>query len=203
MGKWTREELQQAHDHYLEVAQEAGRTNDWRAWADNFTEDATYIEHHYGTMQGRENIYEWISETMAEWPNSEMKEFPHDWCVCDEERGWWICQIENRFRDPGDGEVYQAYNLTVLKYAGDMKFSSEEDAYNPANFAPVVKAWIDAERRAKNGLSNPWSETIWSPGIMSGRTASLHRSDAESLDHGVAWRSKSVTGSCTPITGPP
>ena len=67
-------------------------------WADNFTEDATYIEHHYGTMQGRENIYEWITKTMAEWPNSEMKEFPHDWCVCDEERGWWICQIENRFR---------------------------------------------------------------------------------------------------------
>ena len=56
---------------------------------------------------------------MAQWPNSEMKEFPHDWCVCDEERGWWICQIENRFVDPGDGEVYQAYNLTVLKYAGD------------------------------------------------------------------------------------
>ena len=58
-------------------------------------------------------IHAWISETMAQWPNSEMKEFPHDWCVCDEERGWWICQIENRFVDPGDGEVYQAYNWTV------------------------------------------------------------------------------------------
>ena len=95
---------------------------------------------------------------MAEWPNSEMKEFPHDWCVCDEERGWWICQIENRFRDPGDGEVYQAYNLTVLKYAGDMQFSSEEDAYNPANFAPVVKAWIDAERTREERLKFARSE---------------------------------------------
>ena len=105
-----------------------------------FTDDATYVEHHYGTFDGRDAIHAWISETMAQWPNSEMKEFPHDWCVCDEERGWWICQIENRFVDPGDGEVYQAYNLTVLKYAGDGRFSSEEDAYNPANFAPVVKA---------------------------------------------------------------
>jgi hypothetical protein len=73
-----------------------------------------------------------------------MTSFPHDWCVCDEERGWWICQIENRFRDPGDGSVHQAANLTVLHYAGDMKFSYEEDAYNPMNFAPVVTGWLEA-----------------------------------------------------------
>jgi hypothetical protein len=83
---------------------------------------------------------------MAQWPNSEMKEFPHDWCVCDVERGWWVCQIENRFRDPGDGEIYEAANVTILKYAGNLQFSSEEDVYNPAAFAPVVKAWIAASR---------------------------------------------------------
>ncbi len=86
---------------------------------------------------------------MAQWPNSEMKEFPHDWCVCDEERGWWICQIENRFVDPGDGEVYEAYNLTRVEVRGRRSFSSEEDAYNPANFAPVVKDWIAAKRKAE------------------------------------------------------
>ena len=73
-----------------------------------------------------------------------MTSFPHDWCVCDEERGWWICRIENRFRDPGDGSVHQAHNLTVLHYAGDMRFSYEEDAYNPANFGPVVGGWLAA-----------------------------------------------------------
>ena len=148
MGQWTRAELERAHQNYLDVAREAGRTKDWRGWADLFTEDAEYVEHHYGRFQGREAIYNWISTTMAEWPNSEMVEFPHDWCVCDEERGWWVCQIENRFRDPGDGQIYQAYNLTLLKYAGDLQFSYEEDVYNPATFAPVVKAWIEAERRA-------------------------------------------------------
>jgi len=151
MGKWTREELQQAHDHYLEVAQEAGRTGDWRAWANMFTEDVTYVEHHYGTFEGREALLAWITDTMSTWPNSEMKEFPHDWCICDEERGWWVCQIENRFVDPGDGEVYEAANITVLKYAGNGLFSSEEDAYNPANFAPVVKSWIAAKRKADAG----------------------------------------------------
>ena len=153
MAKWTRKSCS-GHDSTPSRSRGGRRTNDWRAWADMFTEDATYVEHHYGTFEGRDAIHAWISETMAQWPNSEMKEFPHDWCVCDEERGWWICQIENRFVDPGDGEVYQAYNLTVLKYAGNMQFSSEEDAYNPANFAPVVKAWIDAKRKRQEGLIN-------------------------------------------------
>jgi len=146
VGKWDRTELQRAHDNYLAVAAQAGRSGDWRPWADVFTEDAEYVEHLYGRFVGREQIYEWISKTMAQWPNNEMTMFPHDWCVCDEERGWWICQIENRFNDPGDGGVYQSANITILKYAGDMRFSSEEDVYNPANFAPVVKDWMAAKK---------------------------------------------------------
>ena len=152
MGKWTREELQQAHDHYVEVAQEAGRTGDWQRVGRPCspktppTSSTTTARSKAAKRSTRGSPRRW-----HEWPNSEMKEFPHDWCVCDEERGWWVCQIENRFVDPGDGEVYQAYNLTVLKYAGDGLFSSEEDAYNPANFAPVVKAWIAAKRKADAG----------------------------------------------------
>ncbi len=146
MGTWTREELQAAHDNYSAVAQVAAASGDWRPWAECFTEDATYLEHHYGAMQGRQVIHDWISATMAEWPNSEMNAFPHDWCVCDEERGWWICQIENRMRDLGDGKVYQAANITILHYAGNMQWSYEEDAYNPANFGPMVQDWIAAEK---------------------------------------------------------
>jgi hypothetical protein len=146
MGQWSREELQTAHDTYAAAAAKAASSGDWTGWAAMFTEDATYKEHMYGDFKGRDEILAWISKTMAEYPNSEMTSFPHDWCVCDEERGWWICQIENRFRDPGDGNVYQAANVTLLKYAGDGKFSYEEDVYNPANFAPVVKAWLKAAK---------------------------------------------------------
>ena len=146
MGTWTRAELQEAHDHFIEAAAEAGRTKDWTVWANCFTEDAEYHEHLYGKFHGRAEILEWISKTMGEWPNSEMTTFPHNWCVCDEERGWWICEIENRFDDPGDGKVYEESNITILKYAGEGQFSSEEDVYNPAAFAPVVKAWMAAKK---------------------------------------------------------
>ena len=146
MGTWTKAELQEAHDAFIEAAAEAGRTGDWSIWADRFTEDAEYHEHLYGKFHGRAEITEWIAKTMGEWPMTEMTEFPHNWCVCDEERGWWICEIENRFDDPGDGKIYEASNITILKYAGDGLFSSEEDVYNPATFAPVVKAWMAAKK---------------------------------------------------------
>jgi hypothetical protein len=143
-GRWSREELQEAHDNFVAVASRCATSGEWRDWADLFTEDARYVEHCFGKFEGREEIFDWISRTMAEWPNSAMTDFPHEWCVCDVEKGWWICKILNRFKDPGDGQVYEESNLTVLHYAGDMKFSYEEDAYNPQNFGPVVSAWMAA-----------------------------------------------------------
>jgi len=56
MGQWTREQLQEAHDHYCGVAAEAARSGNWRPWADQFTEDAVYLEHHFGKFEGREAI---------------------------------------------------------------------------------------------------------------------------------------------------
>jgi hypothetical protein len=150
MGRFSREELVEAHDKYLETAKKCGAAQQWREWADLFTEDAEYLEHMFGKFKGREAIYEWIQPLMNQWPNSEMTSFPHDWCVLDEERGWWICQIENRFRDPGDGSVHQAHNITVLHYAGDGLFSYEEDAYNPANFATMLEGWMAAVKANKD-----------------------------------------------------
>ena len=146
MGQWTREELQAAHDNFVEVAAVAARTGDWRPWADLFTDDAEYEEHVFGSFRGPDEIHAWIQKTMASFPNVHMTSFPHDRCVCDEERGWWICQIENRFEDPGDGQVYQEANITILHYAGDMKFKREEDVYNPNRFAPMVQAWMAAKK---------------------------------------------------------
>ena len=82
---------------------------------------------------------------MAEYPNSAMTSFPHAWCICDEARGWWVCRIENRFDDPGDGEVYQAHNITILEYAGNNQWSYEEDVYNPVKFGETAKAWLAAK----------------------------------------------------------
>ena len=146
MGRWSREELEEAFQHYQDVARAAGTSGDWGPFADVFTEDATYIEHHYGTLGGREAIRRWISSTMGTYPGNEMPHFPIEWYIIDEDRGWVVCQVWNRMADPGDGSLHQAYNFTLLKYAGNHQWSYEEDIYNPMSFGTMVKGWSDRKQ---------------------------------------------------------
>ena len=151
MSRWSRAEIEEAFARYQATALRAGTTGDWREWANLFTEDATYIEHHFGTMGGREAIYNWIQSTMSQWPNNEMIHYPIEWYIIDEERGWLVCQVWNRMADPGDGSIHQEYNFTLLKYAGNGLWSYEEDVYNPARFGEMVKNYL----RHKKSLAAP------------------------------------------------
>ena len=58
--------------------------------------------------------------------------------------------------DPGDGSVHQAYNLTVLHYAGDGRWSYEEDVYNPTHFVSMIEGW--QRRRAERVATRPSPE---------------------------------------------
>ena len=90
MGQWPKAELESAFVEYQKRADESGSSGDWRPWADLFTEDAEYIEHLYGRMQGREMIYEWIQKTMSTYPGSDMPDFPIEWYLIDEDKGWIV-----------------------------------------------------------------------------------------------------------------
>ena len=152
MPACSEEEIRSAFERYRAAADEAGVTGDWRPWVECFVPEVQYIEHLYGEFHGREPLLAWINETMNAWPFTHMQLFPWDWYTIDAEQGWVIGQIENRFVDPGDGQVYQGANWTRLVYAGDGLFASEEDVYNPATFAPIVEAWLAAwENHHPNG----------------------------------------------------
>ncbi len=151
MGLFTREEMERAYEHYRNVAAESGASGDWNPWADLFTEDAEYFEHLYGHFTGREEIRKWITATMAEFPNNEMTEFPADWYVIDEDKGWVVCAVWNRMQDLGDGQVHQAVNWSLLKYAGNDQWSYEEDIYRVEEFADTIKGYMAARKTRKAG----------------------------------------------------
>ena len=146
MGKYPRQEIEDAFAHYRETAARAAASGDWDEWAELFTEDATYVEHHYGRFEGRQAIRKWIGETMSTAINKDMNSFPVRWYVIDEDRGWVVCSVINRMADPGDGTVHEADSWTRLDYAGDGRFSLEEDMYNPTEFAQMIASWTEARK---------------------------------------------------------
>jgi hypothetical protein len=93
---------------------------------------------------------------MTTFPGSAMPHFPIEWYVVDEDRGRIVCEVYNELRDPGDGERHGASNLTILTYAGDRRWSCEEDVYNPATFLRAVRRWGQVAR--EHGTLPPEAE---------------------------------------------
>ncbi len=118
-NRWSREELEEAWSSTRSRWSRSGKTWDWSSYADHFTEDAKYVEHAFGNMEGRENIREWIVSTMNTFPGSEMPFYPVEWYSIDADKGWVIFKNINTMKDPGDGSVHGAPVITVLEYAGD------------------------------------------------------------------------------------
>ena len=151
MADFTRGEIEETLAEFTRRADAAADSGDWSEWSEMFTEDAHYLEHHLGEFHRRAAILEWITATMAEWPASEMVAFPTDWHLVDVEAGRVVAKIRNRFADPGDGSSHQHSNLTILEYAGDGRWKSEEDVYNPASFGQEVAAWIRRKKELAAG----------------------------------------------------
>lgn len=139
-------ELRAAFATYQERVAAITAAGSWADFADLFTPQATYCEHAYGDFSGREEIRPWIVRTMTTFPGSEMVAFPVAWSVLDAEQRRVVCEIRNLMRDPGDGSIHEASNITILDYAGDGLWSREEDVYNPQRFATMVRDWARVAR---------------------------------------------------------
>jgi len=149
MGRFSRDELEAAFQAYLAASAKSALAGDWTAWAEHLTEDATWFEHQLPTpVVGRAAILGILNKAMTTPPMDHMKYFPIEWYVLDEERGWVVCAIWNRMDDPGDGSLHQEYNITLLKYAGDGKWSYQEDIYNPKRFEEMLANWVKARDAA-------------------------------------------------------
>lgn len=138
---FSRSELANAFEKFEATVARAAETRDWDAWVEQYTPDVEYIEHAAGTMRGRDEVREWIKQTMTTFPGSHMVAFPTLWSVIDERTGRVILELDNPMRDPGDGSVISATNITIITYAGDGLWSREEDIYNPLRFLRAGMKW--------------------------------------------------------------
>jgi ketosteroid isomerase-like protein len=131
------EEVRAALDAYVALrARIAARELDWTALAELFTDDAVYIDPAWGRVQGIENLKEFFDESMR---GLEDWDFPIEYTAIDGD----TVVIKWDQLLPGtrpDGSRYSQSGVSTLVYAGDGKFSYEEDLLNMAHVLEDLKA---------------------------------------------------------------
>jgi hypothetical protein len=155
---FSRDELAEAFARFEATVARAAETRDWDPWVDQYTDDVLYVEHAMGTMRGREQVRPWIWKTMESFPGSYMTSFPSLWRVYDEATGRVLCELDNPMRDPGDGVIISATNISIVTYAGDGLWCRQEDVYNPLRFVSAGMKWC---KRAKELGTLPDEAERW------------------------------------------
>ena len=135
------DELEEAFAARCAEIERMRSAGDWAAYADAFTEDATYLEHAFGEMHGRDEIRAWAVKVMSTYPGRIMTGFPIAWHVVDPDTARIICEVRNPMPDPGDGSALEEPNISIFTYAGDGMWSRQEDIYNPLRFHALAKRW--------------------------------------------------------------
>ena len=155
---FTRDELAEAFANFEPTVARAAETRDWDPWVEQYSPDVVYVEHAAGTMRGREEVRAWIWKTMETFPGSYMTSFPSLWTVIDEPTGRVICELDNPMRDPGDGTIISATNISIVTYAGDGQWCRQEDIYNPLRFVSATVKWC---RKAQELGTLPDEAAAW------------------------------------------
>jgi hypothetical protein len=138
MGKFSRDELERAFRRYWQT----GAVNeDWDGFADNFSEDALYVEHVLGTMRGREAVRAWIKPIMEEYCELYTA---YEWHMVDEAQGRVVVYMQNRRDHPSGTGTIDFPGITILRYAGDMQWSYEEDYWSVPGARSAIKAYCQA-----------------------------------------------------------
>jgi len=132
---FDRTEIETAIARYLDIRMAAiAGTVPWTALSEVFTEDCVFIDSVWGKHEGIDAVAQFLHDSMValgDW------DFPHLGQSIDGDRAYlhWANRL------PGsqpDGSPWDCPGLSVLVYAGDGKFSYEEDLYSESQLAQVM-----------------------------------------------------------------
>jgi ketosteroid isomerase-like protein len=147
-------EVEQAFRHYWQTGAVG---EDWDAWSDLFTEDALYVEHVLGDMHGRAAIKAWIGPIMDKF--SELYT-AYEWHMVTGDRVVVYMQNRRDHPDP-DQPPIDFPGITILGYAGDGKWSYEEDYWAGPRAAEALREYRDASQAVDRDHASKRTRWHW------------------------------------------
>lgn len=131
-----RAEIEATIQRYLELRRAAiAGDRPWRDLKEVFTEDAVFVDSIWGRHQGVDALVEFLDNSMS---GLDTWDFPHFWEAIDGDKVF--LRWSNRL--PGamaDGSPIDNMGMSYLEYAGDGKFSYEEDMYSESHLMQTMK----------------------------------------------------------------
>jgi hypothetical protein len=147
MGRFERNQVEQAFESFWQVGcvQE-----NWSAWVECFVPEVEYCDHFWGPLHGREEVAIWIDAVMKGVPEIYTV---LDWYTIDDDTVVFHCQ--NRRDNPdSEGPAYFDFpGLSVLRYAGNGLWASEEDFWDRDGARRTALLYAQACQRA--GVTEP------------------------------------------------
>jgi hypothetical protein len=157
MAAYPRDEVEAAFRHYF-LTGPVGE--DWIAWSQLFTADATYNDHFWGTFHGPAEIQRFLEGTMS---FAAHVYSPLVWYNIDGAQV--VYKVVNRADNPEPGgEPIEFPSLQVIQYAGDGKWASEDDWWTVAEMKLFNQRYQAARQRAGDKARDPLSRLDWDAG---------------------------------------
>lgn len=149
--------MNEVEEAFLQYWRTGAVGEDWPAWADLFTDDALYVEHVLGNMRGREEIKTWIVDIMARY--SELYT-AYEWHMVDGNRV--VVSMQNRRDDPDPSKPPIDFpGITILDYAGDGKWSKEEDYWSVPGANRATKLYAERCAAVDPGHAAKMTRNHW------------------------------------------
>lgn len=154
MSTYDRAEIEAAFKNYFLV----GPVNeDWIGWSQLFTDDAVYFDHFYGRFRGPHEIQLFLEATMMTGKHCYTA---LDWYNIDGNRVVW--KGWNRADHPDESQPpFEFPSLQIVTYAGNGKWSSEEDWWIQAEMVKFARGYRDACKAINPDFADELSRRHW------------------------------------------
>ena len=172
MGKWSRAELEEAFEDYQRLRSRPD-TGDWDRWADSSPRTPPTSSTTTAVGGARRSGAGSPDDVRAD----QLRHALLPDRVVHDRRGSRLGGapgVEPHGR-PRRRQHAPGSNFTLLKYAGDGKWSYEEDIYNPAHFKDMIRGYMDRKRSSRTDDSR----TPTSDGSRGGSRLPAQLSDRE------------------------